>query len=652
MRGLAREPVDRQQSAQELGVAIARVAHATFGPDWLDDGEVRLLAPGAILDAATGRTRSPRQTPQDDDPPTRIVHRPSIETEVGDETRVVSSSGIASGSHEVEEEYDGVVFGDLERDPAPVDDTRGPSYPPRAPDKPPPTPPPPPPVKPWWRRWLTVGVMLLVVLVVVALLARACSSSADSGSSGSDSSGSSGTTATSATCWDGGSADSVASCSAPSGLDELAWMFPSIDDSCGPGRQAPDGLRQVVICPFEAAGDKGYIRYSNWHQRDDAINHYTKDFVADPGTWSLDGSDIGSLWVGDEPRPDVAYPFKAAGVYRDLPLSFSAYAHTRAGLQGALDEVITPRPPDQLRGVSDGSELASSNDALEHEAHVLANRIARDPLPRYGRVLRGGAAPRTGQGAGRALDAHVRAPFESALGRDLSRVRVHTDDSARATALDMGAAAYTLGADVFFAPGRFAPHTLAGSHLLAHELTHVVQHQELGLQSVIHRAPLPKEVETSPQHKALLSAIMTASWPRAASMLNAYNVEGIRSVFEELAPRQVESLFLGAVANDGVGAGSNVAKEAVAASPELQKAIDAVVATGISLKECVDYATMTRGDVMDRYGTVRYFRIRDRVRSLPGSTLVHLVMAEDTTVYLHRSGRVGTIRGRAVQACR
>jgi hypothetical protein len=190
----------------------------------------------------------------------------------------------------------------------------------------------------------------VVVLLAVALLARACSSSADSGSGGSSAS----SATASASCWDGSSADTVAGCSAPSGLDEIAWMFPSIDDSCDRKGPSTDGLRQVIICTFEVAGGDGYARYSNWDHHQDAIDHYTEDFAAEPGTWTIDGEDVGSMWQSDEPRPDVAYPFKAAAVYRDLPLSVSVYARTREGLQAALDQDVKARPPDELRGVSEG----------------------------------------------------------------------------------------------------------------------------------------------------------------------------------------------------------------------------------------------------------------------------------------------------------
>jgi hypothetical protein len=72
---------------------------------------------------------------------------------------------------------------------------------------------------------------------------------------------------------------------------------------------------------------------------------------------------------------------------------------------------------------------------------------------------------------GRPLDSSVRAQFESRMGADFSRVRVH--DSAAAGAL--GARAYTVGTDISFASGQYRPDTAVGRRLIAHELAHVVQ---------------------------------------------------------------------------------------------------------------------------------------------------------------------------------
>ena len=82
---------------------------------------------------------------------------------------------------------------------------------------------------------------------------------------------------------------------------------------------------------------------------------------------------------------------------------------------------------------------------------------------------------RFGEGPGQPLEPSVRMEMQSRLGHDLSRVRIHTDARAAASAQAMGAAAYTVGQDVSFATGRYAPHTEPGQRLLAHELTHAVQ---------------------------------------------------------------------------------------------------------------------------------------------------------------------------------
>jgi hypothetical protein len=67
--------------------------------------------------------------------------------------------------------------------------------------------------------------------------------------------------------------------------------------------------------------------------------------------------------------------------------------------------------------------------------------------------------------------------MESRFGHDFSRVRVHTGENAAASAKAVGALAYTVGHNVVFAGGQYAPATLAGKRLIAHELTHVIQQQ-------------------------------------------------------------------------------------------------------------------------------------------------------------------------------
>jgi len=76
---------------------------------------------------------------------------------------------------------------------------------------------------------------------------------------------------------------------------------------------------------------------------------------------------------------------------------------------------------------------------------------------------------------GESLNAPSRAYFEPRFGHDFSQVRIHADEEAAESARSVNAQAYTVGQHVVFGAGFYAPHTSAGSRLLAHELAHVVQ---------------------------------------------------------------------------------------------------------------------------------------------------------------------------------
>lgn len=76
---------------------------------------------------------------------------------------------------------------------------------------------------------------------------------------------------------------------------------------------------------------------------------------------------------------------------------------------------------------------------------------------------------------GQPLDVTTRSLMESGFGHDFSRVRAHTDAKAAESAHAVNAMAYTVGSDIIFGAGMYAPSTAGGRRLLAHELTHVAQ---------------------------------------------------------------------------------------------------------------------------------------------------------------------------------
>jgi hypothetical protein len=81
---------------------------------------------------------------------------------------------------------------------------------------------------------------------------------------------------------------------------------------------------------------------------------------------------------------------------------------------------------------------------------------------------------------GQPLSNEARAFFEPRFGHDFSGVRVHSGAAAARSAHDVAAKAYTVGHNIVFSAGQYAPGTNEGERLLAHELTHVLQQQSGG----------------------------------------------------------------------------------------------------------------------------------------------------------------------------
>ncbi|HVZ42153.1 MAG TPA: DUF4157 domain-containing protein [Candidatus Kapabacteria bacterium] len=79
------------------------------------------------------------------------------------------------------------------------------------------------------------------------------------------------------------------------------------------------------------------------------------------------------------------------------------------------------------------------------------------------------------RGGGEPLDRSVRERLEPRFGHDFGNVRIHRDAGAAQAARDVSARAFTVGGDIAFASGEYAPHTSTGMRLLAHELTHTIQ---------------------------------------------------------------------------------------------------------------------------------------------------------------------------------
>lgn len=102
---------------------------------------------------------------------------------------------------------------------------------------------------------------------------------------------------------------------------------------------------------------------------------------------------------------------------------------------------------------------------------------------------------------GMPLPAELRGFFEPRFERDLSHVRLHLDSAAEEGARAVQAKAYTVGSDIVFGAGEYAPSTTAGRHLMAHELAHVIQQER-------QPAAINRKIRSDPQ--ASLSGFFSA----------------------------------------------------------------------------------------------------------------------------------------------
>jgi hypothetical protein len=84
------------------------------------------------------------------------------------------------------------------------------------------------------------------------------------------------------------------------------------------------------------------------------------------------------------------------------------------------------------------------------------------------------------RGGGHALSRSALDFFEPRFGFDFNDVRVHSGAQAADSARDLNAQAYTVGKNIVFGSGQYAPEEQSGKKLIAHELTHVVQQMGKG----------------------------------------------------------------------------------------------------------------------------------------------------------------------------
>ncbi len=137
---------------------------------------------------------------------------------------------------------------------------------------------------------------------------------------------------------------------------------------------------------------------------------------------------------------------------------------------------------------------------------------------------------------GHPLDSATRTFASARLGHDFSAVRVHRGAEAAAGAQAVGAAAFTVGQDIVFGAGRYAPDTAAGRRLLTHELAHTVQQRPARPDG-----PLPLLGATSAPERTATAAARNAEAGRPAGPLGTSRYGVARQTPEAAAEEEAEA---------------------------------------------------------------------------------------------------------------
>ncbi|MDB4582357.1 DUF4157 domain-containing protein [Draconibacterium sp.] len=142
-----------------------------------------------------------------------------------------------------------------------------------------------------------------------------------------------------------------------------------------------------------------------------------------------------------------------------------------------LFPTITPLVQRQLE---DEEELAQTKPLIqqqpeeEEEEESIMTKSNDNNSQTATSAIETGIIQSTGHGA--PLPDSTRAFMENRFGTDFSGVRVHIDSNSTQLNRQLNSQAFTKGSDIYFNSGKYNPESSSGKHLLAHELTHVVQH--------------------------------------------------------------------------------------------------------------------------------------------------------------------------------
>lgn len=137
--------------------------------------------------------------------------------------------------------------------------------------------------------------------------------------------------------------------------------------------------------------------------------------------------------------------------------------------------------------------LADEELQAKEDEELQTKKYTGNSSPEVSPAVEGTIKSTRGQGS--PMDKGTKSLMEERIGADFGKVRIHTDSKAHDLNARLNAQAFTVGSDVYFNKAKYNPGTKSGQHLLAHELTHVVQ-QKGGIQPLVQRQGKPKKAKS------------------------------------------------------------------------------------------------------------------------------------------------------------
>lgn len=181
---------------------------------------------------------------------------------------------------------------------------------------------------------------------------------------------------------------------------------------------------------------------------------------------------------------------------------------TSRNMQQNTDTELIDRFPIQLK-----LSVGAANDPLEHEADAMADKAMRMPETSFIQRKSGcscsdfddervhlkplanqvtpfiqaksdgtGTVNETvsgriesSMGGGSTMQSDTKSFMESRFGTSFDGVKIHNNNESAQLNSSLNAKAFTVNNNIYFNSGQYQPETDSGKHLLAHELTHVIQ---------------------------------------------------------------------------------------------------------------------------------------------------------------------------------